>query len=134
MQALFDTVRWHAREHPARSRGAAAAGAGWPVPDSGAGDDRTEECCVLTRNPSLLFFHLPRSKVFHPDRQAPWGILWWRGVDDARLAELHAVCLRVCAEIGLTEFCAMCHTGGPAARRYWREMLGDTFEYLRWRT
>jgi hypothetical protein len=120
MQALFDTVRWHARVTPARSRG--------------ADDDRTEECCVLTRNPRLLFFRLPRSKVFHPDRPAPWGILWWRGVDDALLAELHAACLRVCSEVGLIEFCRMCHAGGPAARRYWREMLGDRFEYLRWRT
>jgi hypothetical protein len=133
MKPLLDSVQWQAREHPARSRGMAASGADGPAPDPQPREDRTEECCVLTRSPRVLFLSLPRSKIFHPQLPAPSALLWWRAVSNALLAELHDACLRVCAEVGLSEFCLMCHAGGLAARRYWKEMLGENLKYLRWR-
>jgi hypothetical protein len=134
MKALLDSVRWQARDHPFRSRGLEAAGAADPGRGPEGATERSEECRVLTRNPRVLFVSLPRTKVFHPEHPAPWVILWWRTVDDPLLAELHHTCLRVCSEVGPSEFCLMCHARGPAAARYWREMLGDKFGHLRWRS
>jgi hypothetical protein len=133
MKVLLDSVCWNAREHPVRSRGTVSAGVELPVRQPDAHEDVIEECCVLTRNPRVLFFSLPRSKVFHPQLPFPSGILWWRAVDETLLPSLHATTLEICSEVGLTEFCFMCHAQGSAARRYWQEMLGEQFSHLRWR-
>ena len=133
MKVLLDSVRWYAREHPVRSHGAVLAGMHLPISQTQPWHELVEECCILTRNPRLLFFRLPRSKVFHPQLPFPSAILWWHTVDDTLLASLHATTLRICSEVGLTEFCFMCHGRGRAARRYWKEMLGERSVHLRWR-
>ncbi len=132
---LLDSVRWHAHEHFARSRGTTPAALEMPVMQKDPEEGLVEECCILTRSPRLLFFSLPRSKVFHPQLPFPSGILWWRAADSKfLLLGLHTATLRICSEVGLTEFCFMCHARGRAAQRYWHVMLGEHFTHLRWRS
>ena len=42
--------------------------------------------------------------------------------------------VRIGAEVGLSEFSAMCHARGASAVRYWQEMLGDKHRFLKWRS
>ncbi|HVY70573.1 MAG TPA: hypothetical protein VHH73_11625 [Verrucomicrobiae bacterium] len=132
LNPLVNSVRWKAGDHPGPSRGRLAAGLGpSAIPRE---TNLVEDCFVMTRNPRILWFHRPRTKVFLPDAPAPWGILWWHATDDLPLADLHQICIAICSEAGFSEFCAMCQSRAPAATAYWREMLGAYFKYLRARS
>ena len=95
---------------------------------------RGEDTCVMTRNVRILFWNLPRTKVFSLGNPGLWGILWWRSKDLPALIELHQHCLRLCGEIGLAEFTAMCHRKDTEADAYWDRKLGDHARALKGRT
>ena len=44
---------------------------------------------------------------------------------------IHKAVVQICAEVGFTEFSVMCEARGPSAPPYWREMLGEHYQFLK---
>jgi hypothetical protein len=148
MDTLLDLVEWKANEHPEYSRGMTKPASWLDADNQGLRsiEDLCEECCVMTRQQSFLFLKFSHTSVFDKDLyekclkwRVPWrrkfqgGILDWNTNDEAILTQLHAAIIKICAEVGYTEFCVYCAAKGPDARDYWREMLGENIRYLkRW--
>ena len=88
----------------------------------------------MTRRQALVLLNFSRTSVFNPQLPKEGGILWWSTRDAALLRALHTKVVKICAEVGLSEFCMMCEAKGPSAPSYWREMLGDHYGYLKKRS
>ena len=95
---------------------------------------RGEDVCVMTRNVRIIFWNLPRTKVFSMSNPGLFGILWWRSKDLPGLIDLHQHCLRLVGQIGLNEFSSMCHRKDTEADAYWARILEGHARALKGRT
>lgn len=131
MKTLIDSVHWEAKDHPTHSRGLLISLPPINPTERDFPRDFPEECQVMTRRQRTLIFNFSRTTVFDPRLPGQGGILKWNTSDEETLLMLHKACMKICSEVGFSEFCVMCEAKGPSAEPYWQEMLGPNYLYLR---
>jgi hypothetical protein len=129
MDDLIDYGHWEEKHHPKPSRGMRVV-----FPPSAHVEEQpghhSEDFYVTTIRQVFLFINLSRTSVSHP-KLKNHAILWWNTTDETTLGKLHRTCMAICSEVGFTEVWCQCESKAPSAPVYWKEMLGNSFLFLR---